>query len=253
MATLSRRDFILSSAALSVGALTRGVVANARIGAEVKVRQPAIGQSWQYAKHERLNGTVIDTEIDSVSAVGRVIEIQTQSELSQGKFRPYPSWGSRLLEKYGTHDRPAGRPPSEIQQPWGMISVDSHWSEVQAYERPLPLWPTELRPGWSSGTIITRYQAYNEEPLVWQLTMHAHDWESITVPAGRFEVLRYTNLVYFRWPNVTERDAALRQENIWFAPEIGRWVVRESFGTFREDLGTEVQESSYRWELLSWT
>jgi hypothetical protein len=29
-------------------------------------------------------------------------------------------------------------------------------------------------------------------------------------------------------------------------------VVRESFGTFREDVGTEVKESSYRWEPLSW-
>jgi hypothetical protein len=253
MTGLSRRDFLLASAVLSVGALTRGVVANARIGAGAKARLPAVGQSWRYAKHEMLNGAVVDTEIDSVSAVGGVIEIQTQSELDHGKSPPYPSWGSRLLEKYGTHDRPAGPPPGEVQQPWGMILVDPHWGEVQAYERPLPLWPTELRPGWSSGTIITRYQTPNEDPLVWQLTMHAHAWESITVPAGHFETLRYTNLIYFRWPDVSEREAALRQENIWFAPEIGRWVARESFGTFREDVGTEVQESSYRWELLSWT
>ena len=252
MARLSRRRFLLSSAALSVGALTRGVVANARGGAEAKVRLPAVGQSWRYAKHERLNGAVVDTEIDSISAVGRVIEIQTQSELAQGKSRPYPSWGTRWLEKYGGHDRPAGPLPSEVQQPWGMILVDPHWGEIQAYERPLPLWPTELRPGWSSGTIITRYQTPNGDPLVWQLTMHAHDWESITVPAGRFEALRYTNLIYLRWPNVSEREAALRQESIWFAPEIGRWVARESFGTYRESVGTEVQESSYRWELLSW-
>ena len=252
MARQSRRHFLLSSAALSVGALPRGGVANARIGAEAKVRLPAVGQSWRYAKHERLNGALVDTEVDSLSIVGHLIEIQTQSELNQGKFRPYPSWGSRLLEKYGTHDGQAGPLPSEVQQPWGMISVDSHWGEIQAYERPLPLWPMELRPGWSSGTIITRYQTPNEAPLVWQLTMHAHEWESITVPAGRFEALRYTNLIYFRWPDVTERDAALRQENIWFAPEIGRWVARESSGMFRESVGTDVQESSYRWELLSW-
>ena len=65
--------------------------------------------------------------------------------------------------------------------------------------------------------------------------------------------LRYYNIIDFRFTNVSERTAALRQENIWFVPEIGRWVVRESRGIYREDVGTEVKESSYRWELLSWT
>lgn len=210
---LTRRRFLLSSAALAVGAAS-AVMADVPAGAKAKVRMPAVGQSWWYAKHERLNGAVVDTEIDSVSALGPLIEIQTQSETGRDRPRPYPPWGLRLLEKYGTQARPGDPPPGEVQQPWGMILVDSHWSEVQAYERPLPLWPTELRPGWSSGTIITQYQTPNEAPLVWQLTMHAHDWESITVPAGRFEALRYTNLIYFRYPNVTERDDAVRQENM---------------------------------------
>jgi hypothetical protein len=30
-------------------------------------------------------------------------------------------------------------------------------------------------------------------------------------------------------------------------------VKRESRGIFREDVGYEVKESSFRWELLSWT
>ena len=85
-----------------------------------------------------------------------------------------------------------------------------------------------------------------------QLTMSAQRWESITVPAGRFTALRYYNIIDFRFTNVSERTAAF-QENIWFAPEIGRWVVRESRGIFRDDVGTEVKESSYRWELMSWT
>ena len=55
------------------------------------------------------------------------------------------------------------------------------------------------------------------------------------------------------YPNVSERVAAQRKETIWFAPAIGRWVARESSGSFYQDVGTEFQESSYRWELLSWT
>ena len=253
MARITRRSFLLSSAALSVDGLGLGAVANGHIGIEAQVRLPMVGQSWRYAKHDRIAGTLIDTEVNRLSAVGRLIEISTQSETPGGKLRNYPSWGVRWLEKYGTPDRPAGPRPSEIQGPWGMVWVDPHWSEIQAYEKPMPLWPMELRPGWSSGARYTQYQTDNEDPLPWQLTMHSHAWESITVPAGHFDALRYTNLIDFRFSNVSEREAAQRQESIWFAPDIGRWVARESFGSFREAVGTDVQESSYRWELLSWT
>jgi hypothetical protein len=83
--------------------------------------------------------------------------------------------------------------------------------------------------------------------------MHAHRWESVSVPAGQFTVLRYANVINFRYTNVSERVAAQRLETIWLAPEIGRWVARESFGTFYQDVGERFHESSYRWELLDWT
>jgi hypothetical protein len=134
-----------------------------------------------------------------------------------------------------------------------MVLVDPHWAELQVYKTPIPLWPSELRPGWST-TVDTYYMIPgSEETMPWQLTMRALRWESVTVPAGHFTALHYYNLIDFRFTNVSERTAALRQENIWFAPEIGRWVKRESYGSFRDDVGTEVTEDSYRWELLSWT
>jgi hypothetical protein len=93
----------------------------------------------------------------------------------------------------------------------------------------------------------------SRETMPSQLTMSAQRWESITVPAGHFIALHYYNIIDFRFKNASERTAALRQEDIWLVPEIGRWVVRESRGIFREDVGTEVKENSYRWELLSWS
>jgi hypothetical protein len=45
-------------------------------------------------------------------------------------------------------------------------------------------------------------------------------------------------------------------ETIWFAPEVGRWVVRESTGSYYMDdssVDTPYSESGYRWELLEWT
>jgi hypothetical protein len=172
MTQVSRRNFLLSTAALSSGCVGREAMRSGPAAASI--RQPVVGQSWQYAKHDRVAGTLIDTEVNRVSAVGRLIEISTQSETPGGKLRNYPSWGVRWLERYGSSDRPGGPCPSEIQGPWGMIWVDPHWSEIQAYEKPMPLWPMELRPGWSSGARYTQYQTDSEDPLPWQLTMHAH-------------------------------------------------------------------------------
>lgn len=139
MVIITRRHFLLSTAALSVGCVGRGTVASAPVGADAKVRPPAMGQSWAYAKHDLITGSMVDTQVDHVSAVGRVIEIQTQSEMAQRKPRVYPSWGARWLEQYGARDRTAGPLPSEVQDPWGMILVDPHWGELQAYEKPIPL------------------------------------------------------------------------------------------------------------------
>ena len=253
MAILTRRRFLLSSAALSVGCVGRGTVANAPIGAAAIVRQPAVDQSWRYARYDLVTGLPVDTQIDRVSAVGRSIEIESHSEATKDEPIRYPSWGAAWQHRFLVRDTPAGRLPSEVQEPWGMVLVDPHWTHLQVYEKPIPLWPTEMRPGWST-TVGTYYKIPDsEETMPWQLTMRAERWESITVPAGNFTALRFYNLIDFRYANVAERTAAQRTEHIWFAPQIGRWVLRESSGTFRESVGYEVKESSYRWELLSWT
>jgi hypothetical protein len=251
MATTTRRAFLLSAAAVSVGCVPRGT--EAPIGAAASVRRPTVGQTWRYAKHDFFTGAIVDTQVDLVTAVGQTIQIESHSETTTERPVRYPSWDARWWQKYLGQDSPAAAVPMEIQEPWGMVLVDPHWSQLQAYEKPIPLWPTQLRPGWST-TVGTYYKIPDSnETMPWQVTMYAQRWEPITVPAGHFTALRYFNLINFRYTNVSERVAGQRKENIWFAPEIGRWVVRESIGTFREDLGVAVDESSYRWELLNWT
>jgi hypothetical protein len=253
MAISTRREFILLAGAVSVGCVARGTKTAAPSGPPPVVRAPAEGQSWRYAKHDYFTGSIVDTQIDRVSKIGKSIAIESHSEKFADKPITYPSWGERWWEEYMDSDTNFARAPAEVQKPWGMIIVDPHWSELQAFEKAIPLWPTQLRPGWST-TVSTRYMIPgSHETMPSQLIMSAQRWESITVPAGRFTALHYYNIIDFRFTNVSERTAALRQENIWFAPEIGRWVVRESRGIFREDVGTEVKESSYRWELLSWS
>ncbi len=238
------------AAALAAARAGRALPPSAPQSGEPHVRGPAVGQFWRYARHDYFTGLVIDTQIDRVSAVGQVVEVESTSDSGDDRQAAKGGWGGPWLHQYlGERSGPL---PSEIQAPWGMVLVDPHWSEIQLYERPLPLWPGELRRGWSI-TVNTQYKTpESPDELPWQLTMNAHRWEPIVVPAGRFLALRYTNLINFRFTNVSERVAAQRLETVWFAPEIGRWVLRESTGTFYQDVGERFRETSYRWELLEW-
>ena len=85
--------------------------------------------------------------------------------------------------------------------------------------------------------------------------MRAHAWETISVPAGQFKVIRFTNSINFKNRGITRTDS-VRQETIWFAPEVGRLVARESRGSYYVDDSAAVQpynENGFRWELLEWS
>ncbi len=249
MNPFTRRSFLTAAAAWAATAAHASRNAG---GAAPAVRQPALGQSWRYAKHDLFTRSIVDTQIDAVSAIGRTVEIGSRSQKGGNELVDL-SWGSNWLKKYMEGEKFAVSAASEIHAPWGMVLVDPHWSEVEVFEEPVPLWPARLQPGWSR-TVNTRYETRSsKDELPWQVTMKAGRWETIAVPAGHFYTLRYTNIINFRFTNVSERDAAQRLETVWFAPEIGRWAARESTGTFYQDVGERFRESSYRWELLSWT
>jgi len=250
---LTRRDLLLSAAALSLGSGEYGSGLATAFGVEAKVRQPNVGQSWTYSKRDLVTRAMIDIEVDQISAVGQSVEIESHSKTNENNSVDYPSWGLLWLEKHRDRSRSAAPAPTEVQDPWGMVLVDSHWAQLQVYEKPIPLVPAQLRPGWST-TVGTRYMVPgSEQRMPWQLAMHAHRWESIATSAGHFTALLYTNLINFRHTNASGRVAGQRKERIWFAPEVGRWVVRESSGTFYQDVAEPFNEDSYRWELLSWT
>jgi hypothetical protein len=252
MAISTRRDFLYLAAAASVGCAARKTQIPSPGGPPPSVRNPAVGQSWRYAKHDYFTGKLVDIQIDRVSKIGRSIEIESRSERVADKPITLPSWDDSWWQEYMDSDAPVAPAPTEVQKPWGMIVIDPHWSEMQAFEKAIPLWPSQLVPGWSN-TVDTYYKNPDStESMPSQLTMRAQRWESISVPAGHFSALRFYNIINFRFRDAAERTATLRQENIWIAPEIGRWVKRESRGVFRESVGYEVKESSYRWELLSW-
>jgi hypothetical protein len=256
MVRVTRRVFLMSCAALSAGCATRRPAPGAGVPVAQKVRQPAVGQTWRYTKRDLYTHAVVYDEVDRVAAIDRYIEIESSNEAMGHEHTGKASWGSALLRKFaGRRERPAGALPGEVQGPWGMVLVDPHWSQLQVFEAPVPLWPAQLRPGWQT-RVSTKYKIPdNEGALRWDQTMKAHSWETVTVPAGQFMALRYTNSIRFACDDFARKDCT-RQETLWFAPEVGRWVARESNGSYYADdsaYDQAIEEGGYRWELLAWT
>jgi hypothetical protein len=253
MADVTRRFFLLSSAALSVGCAIRAP-ADATAPPAQNVRQPVPGQSWRYAKSDIFTRKLVDEQVDRVATVNQTVEIGSSYQVPAKAAKG--GWGAAELQKYTGHQNiPAGSLPSEIQDPWGMVAVDPHWSQVQVYETPIPLWPAVLEPGWTT-RISTDYKTPADQAArPWNQTMKAQAWETVTVPAGQFKALRFTNLIKFKHSDFSRTDSQ-RQETIWFAPEVGRWVARESQGTYYvadSTIVTPYNENGFRWELLAWS
>jgi hypothetical protein len=253
MTRLSRRYFLLSAVAASAGCALRTRETSVADEPAAAVRPPLVGQSWRYAKYDLFSGALVDEQTDRVATVGDTVDIESHSE-SPKDAKSASSWGAQVLRKFRGNDPTTAALPSEIQGPWGMLLVDPHWGQAQVYEAPIPLWPTQLHEGWRTH-FRTQYKTLaNDVSWPWEQTMEAHSWETLTSPAGQFRALRVTSEIKFTHPD-PGRTNSVRRDRMWFAPEIGRWVARESVGTYYLDDSvddTPRNESSYRWQLLEW-
>lgn len=196
------------------------------------VRTPALGQQWVYEVRNVFNGELVDILTETVVEIGPGVRIARE--------------GKKL-----------GRLPDEIQRPWGMIIQDPHWTPPQVFIKPVPLWPEQFLPRWS-GFYPSRYQVLGntENDYYWGLSIAAKGWSRIKVRAGEFDALYFTNTADFFQSDDWFRMASNRREQVWFAPEIGRWVVRESFGEYlwlgMAGWAQSIKEDYLRWELISW-
>ena len=196
-----------------------------------KVRAPKVGQEWVYQVRNVFNQEIVDTVTEKVVSVGAEVRIARS--------------GAK-----------AGPLPDEVQSPWGYVLQDPHWSPPQRFDRAIPLWPEQLSIGWN-GFYRARYQvlAYPGSSYYWGLDIKAMQWEQITVPAGVFVVIKYqTEAPYFE-SNDVFRVANYRQEDVWLAPEIGRWAIRRGYGRYLTNgvyWSNAYWEDYLEWELISW-
>jgi hypothetical protein len=196
------------------------------------VRPPALGQQWVYEVRNVFNGEVVDILTETVIEIGPIVRIERQ--------------GKKL-----------GKLPDEIQAPWGRIAQDPHWTPPQVFVKPVPLWPEQLSARWS-GFYKTRYQVLGnpDNDYYWGLSIDAKGWGRIKAIAGEFDALYFTNTADNFQSDDWFRMVSNRREKVWFAPEIGRWVMRESFGEYlwlgSSGWADSILEDFLRWELISW-
>ena len=229
---LSRRTFIASAALAPVAC---GVPLGYERGVPVAqpnplplIRPPQVGQQWTYIKRDVFDGKSLGLITERVASIGSTIVIERTNEN-----------GDRL--------------PDEIQGPWGMIAKDPHWGRVINFNPAIPLWPQTLSATWNR-QLSTKYSiaGYPDSLYGWQLYMSAHGWEKITVPAGQFLALRYQSLINYENSD-PDKVNCIRKETAWFSPAIGRWVARESSGTYniQGQIEAEILEDSIQWQLVS--
>ncbi|MBT8593571.1 hypothetical protein G6687_03330 [Polynucleobacter paneuropaeus] len=231
---LTRRALLLTAASLPVACLSslpfpQGVSEPQPF--DIHMRPPQVGQEWVYSIKNVFNGLLMDTVTERVEAVGAQIRI------------------SRVGQKLGVL-------PDEIQSPRGYILQDPHWNPPQQFQKTIPLWPEELRVGWS-GFYRTRYEVlgYPDNSYYWGLNIDAQAWESVQVPAGNFLTLKYHSSAPQFQSNDFSRLANWRDEDVWLSPKIGRWVIRRSWGRYvisGVTAGTALFEDYLESELLSW-
>ena len=195
------------------------------------VRAPKLGQEWVYRVRNVFNQNIVDTVTERIISVGDVIRIERRS----AKF---------------------GLLPDEVQSPWGYVLQDPHWTPPQKFQQPIPLWPLEFKLGWHA-FYQSRYEVVGNSGVsyFWGVDITALNWQEISSPAGKFITLHYHNEIPFFEVNDLFRVRNFREENVWFSPEIGRWVIRRGFGRYVTPgifWANAYWEDYWQWELVSW-
>lgn len=233
--TLNRRNALLallaSQAGCAIQPLTRfPTTAIPTPGEPRPLRAPLVGQGWTYRQLNFFNSSVVEVVQDTVASVAPTIVVARQAR--------------------------SGAPlPEERHATWGQLLRDPVWDYPMNLETPVPLWPASPTVGAQS-TADTRYHLDGGSIRYWiQVSSVVRGWERVTVGAGTFDTLRVERLIRLDHQDQT-RTETVRRDTLWLAPELGRWVARETSGEYvlhgSSKMWSTSSEDHFRWELTAW-
>ncbi len=190
------------------------------------LRPPATGQRWTYRRYNVFNSALLGTEEHEVVAVSPRVQIRHRSE---GRADLTEEWSSAGLLR------------------------DPAWDRVQNYDPALPLWPANLQPG--ARGVHRGYYTLDDGSYRYWISQHTEvrGWETVPLARGAMRALRIEHLIRLHHQDL-RRIETVRRDTLWLAPEIGRWVARETYGEFRASSGPRgiSYEDRLRWELVDW-
>lgn len=212
---------------------------------ERQFEQPRVrlGDRWLYREINRYNQLPLSEVEVMVTAASPLLTCsvrRTRSDSTAGEIaRP----DAVLEERYA--------------QPWA-VDLEPTYDLTMDFAAPMPLLPASLQVGQSeySKTSYT-VRGYSGQ-YRWTQHLKALDVERIATPGGSYDCLRVRRMIWFDYPDVF-RFSSARVDNVWYAPEVNRWVRREWTGDYKHEnslggrLGTRRREDWVRWDLLAYT
>lgn len=233
--SLHRRSFLLALAAAPLGCALKPLAPMVTQtlptpAGPAALRPPQVGQAWTYRQLNHFNGETLAVVHETVASVGERVVVERRA-------------GNLPL-------------PAEHHGPWGQLLRDPVWDYPLNLEQPVPLWPQGLVPGQVQ-RVNTHFKEDGGSFRSWvQVHAAVRGWERVTVAAGTFDTVRVERFVRLQHRDVNRLET-VRRDVLWLAPAVGRWVVRETSGRYREPDderwgGTEYLEDHFRWELTAW-
>ncbi|MEN9713295.1 MAG: hypothetical protein RLY90_1556 [Pseudomonadota bacterium] len=200
------------------------------LGIEFKSTRPgASGQRWVYKKFNAFNSAEIDWVQETLVFKNPTIEIQRQSL----------NTGAEL--------------PPEVHEYFGWVTSDPYWDLVQTYEQAIEIYPSSaLSKGIHS--INTSYQIPPSATRYWiNFYIEKIQPEIVHLNGQSFDTVKINKLIRFQHRDLARLDC-VRHETVWFCPEIGRWVAKETRGEYRVSAkkSNTAREDATRWELVDW-
>lgn len=202
----SRRRLLIAGAG---AAALAGCAAPGYLPAPVEEAPPPtvrVGDRWRYALIDRYRGERFDEETVEVVATAPWLRLRVSG----------PDGVERDEEVYA--------------DPWRVIREPGYDQPIQ-FVHPSPVLPWRLAAGGYARVSNAIRTPGGDRTLHWSEWIDALGWERVRVPAGDFVALRVLRRIAFEHPDPF-RERSSRQETLWYAPEVNRWVQREWTGTY---------------------
>jgi len=229
MSRCTRRSLLLAAAAALPGCTLPGA------GPDRPVPMPRlrVGDRWRYQVFDRHRDRLVETPIVEVAAIAPEIVLRVTGRGS------------------------AAAPDERYATPWTVLQETQYGLSMQ-FDEPVPLVPLPLPPGTGSTRVMSYTLPGETRGRRWSQRLSIDGWETVTVPAGRYDSLRISRVISFDHPD-TGRNASTRTDRLWYAPDVNRWVRREWRGEYvsagmrgNPSEGIQATEDWLEWRLAAW-